>query len=264
MTQNGLLSKHQAFLHLFSACAGLLDSISSLCDAISDASFIEAHVSKDETYVIHDWQETSEALEQLQSALQNPLIQELGEEVIKKVADAAVQVKTGLPLEYKGEAESGTFLGMYALYHIQPELEERLYNMAVETFGHWGAFWFNVAVTNPDLRSREQLACMSFLEADPSPSDLTSDEIIHAWRSSPVTESEELHGRAIDERNRWIYDQVMAGVKFPAIIKDLEKKPFGWTRISSVPGIKSAAEKFAERHNLPRPKKRSPGRPAGR
>jgi len=80
--------------------------------------------------------------------------------------------------------------------------------------------------------------------------------------SSPVDESDEDWMKTKRDRDCWIYNQVMAGVKYAQIISELKSKPIRWSRIGSKMGIKKAAEKYAEDNNLPKPKPRPPGRPS--
>lgn len=60
--------------------------------------------------------------------------------------------------------------------------------------------------------------------------------------------------------NRWIYEQVMQGETYPDIIAELKGKPIKWPAIDTPSGIRLAAFRFAERHQLPEPPKRQQGR----
>jgi hypothetical protein len=65
---------------------------------------------------------------------------------------------------------------------------------------------------------------------------------------------------ATEARNKWIYGECMKGVAFASIIARLRNKPKKWGRISTVGGIKNAANTYATRHNLSQIPTRQPGR----
>ena len=67
---------------------------------------------------------------------------------------------------------------------------------------------------------------------------------------------------ATEARDKWIYDQCKKGTVFSTIINRLSKRPKSWGRIGSVQGIKDAAKRYANRHNLPLPPRRKRGRPS--
>jgi hypothetical protein len=56
---------------------------------------------------------------------------------------------------------------------------------------------------------------------------------------------------ATEARNRWIYKQCCALVPYDTIAIQLKKKPKSWLRIDSKQGIRAAAVRYAQRHNLP-------------
>lgn len=71
--------------------------------------------------------------------------------------------------------------------------------------------------------------------------------------------------KAKEARDNWIYEQVMGGDKYSTIISRLKNEmPSSWTRISSVGGIRRAADAFAKRNCLSRPRTRQPGRIASK
>jgi|GEM_PF-5160205 hypothetical protein len=71
-----------------------------------------------------------------------------------------------------------------------------------------------------------------------------------------------LHDPATEARDKWLYDQCVKRVRFSAIIRKLDGKPRTWLRITSINGIKRAANAYAERHSLPPIPSRQRGRPA--
>ena len=66
-----------------------------------------------------------------------------------------------------------------------------------------------------------------------------------------------------ERRDKWIYHECMKSTPYQTIAIRLKKKPKNWPRIGSVNGIKRAAERYAERHSLPKPPARQAGRPPG-
>lgn len=64
-----------------------------------------------------------------------------------------------------------------------------------------------------------------------------------------------------EQRNHWIYSQCCAGTPYDQIIHELRRQPESWPRLESIPGVKAAAERYAQRHGLPSPPTRQPGRP---
>ncbi|MGI6417837.1 MAG: hypothetical protein ACOX1P_19465 [Thermoguttaceae bacterium] len=67
-----------------------------------------------------------------------------------------------------------------------------------------------------------------------------------------------------EQRNRWIYGEVMKGTPYQAIIQKLAKKPVDWERIYHPQGVAAAAKRFAVAHKLEMPQPRKPGRPKRR
>lgn len=64
-----------------------------------------------------------------------------------------------------------------------------------------------------------------------------------------------------EARNRWIYAEAMKGTAWKAILRGLTKKPSTWEPIITIPGVKAAVERHAEKHKLPMPAVRRAGRP---
>jgi len=69
--------------------------------------------------------------------------------------------------------------------------------------------------------------------------------------------------KAMEARDKWIYEQAIKVVPWETIKRRLTKKPKGWERLGSVSGVKKAAFTYAKRHNLPPPPPRKAGRPQG-
>lgn len=69
---------------------------------------------------------------------------------------------------------------------------------------------------------------------------------------------------ANDHRDKWLYEQCCARVIYKTIKSELRRRAEsdGWDPIESIPGIKRAAERYAESHNLPPIPKRQRGRPS--
>jgi hypothetical protein len=64
------------------------------------------------------------------------------------------------------------------------------------------------------------------------------------------TRKEKIRDKAIEARDKWIYEQCCKGVAYDAIALRLKKKSVNWPRIESKQGIQSAAQRYAKRHNL--------------
>ncbi|HEV2971887.1 MAG TPA: hypothetical protein VGY55_18070 [Pirellulales bacterium] len=63
-----------------------------------------------------------------------------------------------------------------------------------------------------------------------------------------------------EARDKWIYDEARKTTGWKTIVARLKNKPKKWLRISSVSGIKAAAVRYADRHELPLPDPRKAGR----
>ncbi len=85
---------------------------------------------------------------------------------------------------------------------------------------------------------------------------------IRLQQQKPVTPAEPTRGqkkklrkkrvasREAESRDKWIYQQCMNLVPYDTIAIRLRKKPKSWERIASKQGIRAAAVRYAERHNL--------------
>ncbi len=63
-----------------------------------------------------------------------------------------------------------------------------------------------------------------------------------------------------DARDAWIYAQAMEGTPWGSIQRSLENDHPEWECIETVPGIRDAAFRYAEKHSKPDPPTRQPGR----
>ncbi|BBO31946.1 hypothetical protein [Lacipirellula parvula] len=63
-------------------------------------------------------------------------------------------------------------------------------------------------------------------------------------------------------RDAWIYEQAMKSIPWKTILSGLKRigDERGWDEIESQNGIKSAANRYADKNNFPRPPSRTPGR----
>lgn len=137
------------------------------------------------------------------------------------------------------------------IYLIAGAVNETCMYYMVSAFGQWGAHWLTMVPyeTLKDLAKR--------FEA------LPREEIIGALLGPPSDDSDEAWQRVSEECRQWIYEQVMAGVKYDKIKKALKEKPTKWPPYTTRQGLKAAAMKYALEHELPLPRPRPPGRPRG-
>jgi hypothetical protein len=70
-----------------------------------------------------------------------------------------------------------------------------------------------------------------------------------------------------DDRDAWLYEQSCDGTRYPEMIATLNvmADPKGkhpeWESIETVPGVKTAVERYCKRHGKTPPPPRKPGRP---
>ena len=123
--------------------------------------------------------------------------------------------------------------------------------LSMQIFGIWGAYFFQ----------RAHEAGVSLYDDYPCMPPANSADILQpvAERLLKGTECQDV----LDERNRWLYDMMMAGEKLKRILAELRQNVHGWTCLDSIQAVKSAARTYAKKHGLPEPPKRKPGRPAG-
>ncbi len=210
-----------------------------------------------DSLAMYDWRTTFEALDPMVAVLRRSEIavlsvQHNGWDCMEQIRDAVKHVEESLPERGSLGSTSHTLVeAAEDLFIFSQELDEYLYRKAIAVFGVWGAHWFRFSAENlpVDLLLSESL-----------PHNVPTPEL---FRLLNTTGEETNLDRAIEARSQWIYEQVMAGVKYPDIIAELRKKPVAWGLISTVPGIKGAACAYAKRHVLPMPERRRPGRPPG-
>jgi hypothetical protein len=58
--------------------------------------------------------------------------------------------------------------------------------------------------------------------------------------------------RSVEARDKWIYEQCCNGTYYMKIKAEVNRRK-GWSKIASIQGIRSAALRYARRHNLPPP-----------
>jgi hypothetical protein len=64
---------------------------------------------------------------------------------------------------------------------------------------------------------------------------------------------------ANDPRDKFIYELACNGIPWKAIVAALKTKPKNWERIDTSNGVKAAANRYAARHQLPKPAPRKAG-----
>jgi hypothetical protein len=70
--------------------------------------------------------------------------------------------------------------------------------------------------------------------------------------TSPVSDSKVKRDPVMEERDKWLYEQICdLSVKHETILARLSKKPVEWQGVTTVGGIKKAASAYAERHQFP-------------
>lgn len=145
------------------------------------------------------------------------------------------------------------------LSDFQEFLEETIDDMAAEAFGFCASLIFQCA------REVDAIDVDEIIEYGVDVWPVYASQVIEAWTTRELTQGDCDAAVAIYARNKWIYEQVMAGVKYSDIIRGLKASASEnkWRLISTTPGLKAAAMRHAERHDLPKPPLRPPGRPSG-
>lgn len=98
----------------------------------------------------------------------------------------------------------------------------------------------------------EFAAAMRTREAGPSgSSSMNTDKAVGHF----VQKTYNITRRPDDPRNAWIYEQCCAGTPHGKIVEQLKKMAAkkGWSIISTIQGIRSAAARYAEDHDKPHP-----------
>lgn len=260
MSQENTLSRYEAFVAIFSHVTVAINSAVKLAQHIEDSATWALHYCRgtgEEPELDNTWPDVAPLLAEAKAAVNNPALAEIEEgccgESLCDLRVAVSYIEAGLP----EPGASGGYVRYLAeaVDHIVDsagKLKEYREKLGIAIFGVWGNYWFSVA-------------------ADNLPSDLVFWDVENEGRSLSqlrqlAEQPEEYESDltvALDDRNRWLYEQAMAGVVWPEIIKRLKAKPSRWPRISSVPGVKDAVYAYARSHGLPEPPPRSPGRPKG-
>ncbi len=107
-------------------------------------------------------------------------------------------------------------------------------------------------LANPEMLPQWQAAIALTEELKRSTTPKTPD----------IKPSTPIAATANDARDKWLYDQCLALVKYGTIIRQLSNKT-EWEPIGSVKGIKNAANRYANSHLLPLIPPRQHGRPSG-
>jgi len=239
-----------ALLKVSHVIRGVVDAAEELVSQLTS--------TPDEKYTLDcEWYHVYPAWECLWEALKKDgLLKALDSQVFADLRDEIFRIWYALP--HPDEEYGGHFdrldEAIDALRMLVCALDQLCYRWAIAAFGAWGGYWFMTAVS--DKFRLDKFYRWSTIE-------LPTEEIVALIKQPLTGESEQEMVDAADECDRWIYDQVMAGKKYPRIIKELKAKPVKWRRISSIPGIKAIARRYAERNSLPIPAVRQPGRPAG-
>jgi hypothetical protein len=283
------VSREDAFLQVYRAIRKVIDGATFLAEQLE--SDPEAHYAfsaerADVGYGCLDsnWDHVWPAVDALGDAIQQDLIQEaIQQERIQALDNETIGGTLGeiqcvfshaeefLPLPgQRGGDPRGLAEVVDRLEMAVATLEDLCDRQAIAVFGPWGGHWFTIAAKGKfslndfdndnwpkaELSAKELLAAM-----DKPPDDATKQEL-----EDPDDATEQESEGPIELRNAWIYKQVMDGIRYPEIIKELKSKPMDWKwqPISNAPGISGAAKGYAKRHDLQPPERRKPGRPAGR
>jgi len=174
--------------------------------------------------------------------------------VIPKLNHAIEEAKSLIDDPAKRASDTIDHLAL-SLFDVMCELELYCETLAISVFGHWGAYWFQIA--------QEGLPTEDVFGSTECHRDVPVDVIITLLSQPEPHETDRARQMIQDEANRWIYEQLMAGEKHGKIASELKHKPVGWPRISSPAGLKARGAKYATEHGLPLPGPRPPGRPPG-
>lgn len=255
------LSRHEAFLVIFDRVKGVVRSVVDLAQQIEGpaSGFVDVERTSDGTCVcFFDYADALQSFDRTVEQLHRPEIASLevrhdGWDCMVEIRQAVSRIGESLPKRGSDLADHDTLLeAALDLFLFSQILNEYLDASAVGVFGIWGAHWFGLAAEN--------LPTDLVLGASPS-RDVPTTELFKRLNSPETDETDSTE--AIEARNRWVYEQVMAGVKYDDIIASLREKPRNWQRITTVPGIKGRARAYARTNRLPLPPPRKPGRPRG-
>ena len=261
MTNSERFHRQDAFLEVYRAVREVIDGATLLSEQLEtdpDAqyAFSAERAGADYFYQDLNWDHVRPSLARLKEAIHEELIRALDNETVDDIKCALHHAEEALP--FPGQLGGNPRILAEVVNHLEwavEALNEFCQQWATSVFGVWGAYWFDVAANSrfpldhTDYWPRIELPPAEVLSLMTKPED---DETGQEWAD------------AAEARNQWIYEQVMAGVKYNQIIAGLKGRPTKWQRISSIPGIKAVAAKYAKQHGLPEPKPRPPGRPPGR
>ena len=263
MSRDNGIPKQDAFLIVCRQVKEVIDCAERLCGQIAAAAgwFLDdcrddknPELSDVNVAYLFDFGDVIPAFARLAYVLRNPLFPALQLDALELVSDALKDIGNCLPRfgKWWGADDSLAEAQDFLLIGIQ-ELQEFCDVQAVAAFGQWGAHWFWVAAEHGPKDA---------VFGPQAESNVEIDAVVTALRK-PGGEAEDTGEweEAIRARNKWIYEQVMAGVKYPVIIERLKAKPTKWQRIGTIQGIRSAARTYAIRNNLPKPPRRRRGRP---
>ena len=202
-----------------------------------------------------NWDHVFPRIIEVEIGLQDGIVQSLGADPIASIEEALRYTKEALPSP--GSLGGDPRVLAEAVDHFSwavGDLDDYCDRQAISVFGHWGWYWFKTAAT-------KRFSLDDF--ADPNTVGLGPGDIIGRMCAPAEEDSPQKWTEVREARNRWVYEQVMANVKYPTIINNLKSQPVTWQRISTVQGIKGVARRYAKVHNLPEPDARLPGRPTG-
>jgi hypothetical protein len=253
------ISRPDAFLAISRRVITLIEAVQNLAWQILEKAAEERQAEERDSTVVgvaFHWDDAARALAEAKAALAVPVLQASAlSPVLQGLSDQILQAERQvpppgewyfLPIGLQEAAEE-------ALFEVA-DLERWLERMAVAVFGHWGMHWWKAALDAAPAKVFSGVEHCDMLDADALVSMLLTPEL---------TEREQEWERVLQEAHRWVYEQVMAGVKYGNIVQELKAKPTRWPRYSSIPGIKGVARKYAKDHGPPVPELRKPGRPPG-
>lgn len=260
------LNRQDAFLYVFRHLQRFREVVENLNKAVYEAyDYYDGFPGDPENWPEEEqkalegiWDKVADDAMRLREMIQAPLLTMLTtpegynswrDEVDQALVDISLYVDPESPEADLADADKGA----YALTQAIDLLEEHCDHLAVTVFGRWGLYWFKIATESK--RIDEIVTYLDRFDQVPL------QEVVAVLESPEQLDNEQSQKVAEEERNEWIYDEYMAGVKFPVIIDRLKGKPIEWDRIFTRQGIRDAARRHASRHGLPMPLPRRPGRP---
>ena len=200
-----------------------------------------------------DWHHVVPAIQELNEINRDNLVTELHSDIIERILEANQVAEAELCRTGFRDANTRLLAEVVdVLEQCIQELGEMCHRWAVAVFGDWGAHWFRIAAFG-DFH-RDHVDEFSLIRLSPA-------EILTRLDKPDKSQVEQGWEDATDARDRWIYEQVMTGVKYEQIIIELRSKPVKWQRIGSKQGIRLNADRYAKKFSRPAPMLRRPGRP---